>query len=165
MAGLHHSGLKHATADLFVGASMILTPENTGDIPLLERVTKWIKSIGFASVTVTSPEKHDEIIAFTSQLAHVVSNAYVKSPMAKVHRGFSAGSYRDLTRVARLNDQMWTELFLENRDNLSREIEHIMESLAAYKDALDAGDAQRLRALLKEGSDRKERIDKGDDND
>ncbi|MBQ7037543.1 MAG: prephenate dehydrogenase/arogenate dehydrogenase family protein [Clostridia bacterium] len=159
MAGLHHSGIKYANADLYVGASMILTPENTEDIALLEKVTGWIKSIGFASVTVTTPEKHDEIIAFTSQLAHVVSNAYVKSPRAKVHRGFSAGSYRDLTRVARLNETMWTELFLENRENLVAEIDHIVRSLKEYQAALEKGDAETLRALLKDGSDRKERID------
>ena len=159
MAGLHHSGIKHATADLYAGASMILTPENTEDIRLLEKVTSWIKSIGFGSVTVTTPDKHDEIIAFTSQLAHVVSNAYVKSPRAKVHRGFSAGSYRDLTRVARLNETMWTELFLENRENLVAEIDHIVQSLKEYQTALEQGDAEMLKALLKDGSERKERID------
>ncbi len=159
MAGLHHSGVKYATADLYAGASMILTPENTEDIVLLEKVTGWIKSIGFGSVTVTTPEQHDEIIAFTSQLAHVVSNAYVKSPRAKVHRGFSAGSYRDLTRVARLNETMWTELFLENRENLVAEIDHIVQSLKEYQAALEQGDAETLKALLKDGSDRKERID------
>ncbi|MBQ9963923.1 MAG: prephenate dehydrogenase/arogenate dehydrogenase family protein [Clostridia bacterium] len=162
MAGLHHSGLKYAKADLYVGASMILTPKNTDDIALLEKVTNWLRSIGFGSVTVTTPAQHDEIIAFTSQLAHVVSNAYVKSPRAKVHRGFSAGSYRDLTRVARLNEVMWTELFLENKDNLIQEIDHIIGSLQEYREALNDDDAVRLRALLKEGSDRKERIDSGD---
>lgn len=159
MAGLHHSGIKHANADLYAGASMILTPENTEDIALLEKVTGWIKSVGFASVTVTTPEQHDEIIAFTSQLAHVVSNAYVKSPRATIHRGFSAGSYRDLTRVARLNEAMWTELFLENRENLVAEIDHIVRSLKEYQAALEQGDAETLKALLKDGSDRKERID------
>ncbi len=159
MAGLHHSGIKYANAELYAGASMILTPENTEDIVLLEKVTGWIKSIGFASVTVTTPEKHDEIIAFTSQLAHVVSNAYVKSPRAAVHRGFSAGSYRDLTRVARLNESMWTELFLENRENLVAEIDHIVRSLKEYQTALEQGDAETLKTLLKDGSDRKERID------
>lgn len=159
MAGLHRSGLKYATADLYQGASMILTPENTDDIRLLERVTKWFKSVGFASVTVTTPSHHDEIIAFTSQLAHVVSNAYVKSPRAQIHRGFSAGSYQDLTRVARLNETMWTELFLENRDNLMVEIRHLIQSLEAYEAALSNNDAETLKALLREGRERKERID------
>ena len=161
MAGLHRSGLKYATPDLYEGASMILTPEDTQDIALLESVTALLRSIGFGSVTVTTPEQHDEIIAFTSQLAHVVSNAYVKSPRAQVHRGFSAGSYKDLTRVARLNDAMWAELFLENRDNLLTEINTLMASLADYREALENGDSDRLRTLLRDGSDRKERIDSG----
>ncbi len=161
MAGLHRSGLKYASPDLYEGASMILTPEDTRDIVLLEKVTALLKSIGFGSVTVTTPEQHDEIIAFTSQLAHVVSNAYVKSPRAQVHRGFSAGSYKDLTRVARLNETMWTELFLENRDNLLTEIDTLIASLTEYRDALEARDGETLRALLRDGSDRKERIDYG----
>lgn len=159
MAGLHYSGLKHAKADLYKGASMILTPSDTKDISLLERVTVLLKSAGFGSVTVTTPERHDQIIAFTSQLAHVVSNAYVKSPQAQIHRGFSAGSYKDLTRVARLNETMWAELFMENRDNLMFEIDTLIAALQAYKAALQAEDAEALRALLKDGSDRKERID------
>lgn len=163
MAGLHRSGLKYADADLYEGASMILTPKNTDDIGLLERVSAVLKSVGFGSVTVTTPEQHDKVIAFTSQLAHVVSNAYVKSPQAKVHRGFSAGSYRDLTRVARLNETMWTELFLENRDHLIDEIDTLIESLTAYREALDKDDAERLRVLLKDGSERKERIDHTDE--
>ena len=164
MAGLHRSGLKYATPDLYKGASMILTPEDTQDITLLEAVTALFRSLGFASITVTTPEKHDEIIAFTSQLAHVVSNAYVKSPRAQVHRGFSAGSYKDLTRVARLNEAMWAELFLENRDNLLAEIDTLIASLAAYRDAIEDGDGDTLRALLRDGSERKERIYYGDGN-
>ncbi len=161
MAGLHRSGLKYASADLYKGASMILTPEDTRDIVQLETVTALLKSMGFGSVTVTTPEQHDEIIAFTSQLAHVVSNAYVKSPRAQVHKGFSAGSYKDLTRVARLNETMWAELFLENRDNLLGEINTIISSLTEYRDALEHGDGDTLRELLRDGSERKERIDYG----
>lgn len=164
MAGLHRSGLKYASAELYEGASMILTPEDTRDIVLLEKVTALLKAMGFGSVTVTTPEQHDEIIAFTSQLAHVVSNAYVKSPRAQVHKGFSAGSYKDLTRVARLNETMWTELFLENRDNLLEEIDTLIASLMEYRDALENGDGETLRTLLRDGSDRKERIDYGNGN-
>ena len=160
MAGLHHSGYKYSNATLFNDASMILTPKDTDDINMLQDVTAFIKSIGFSSVTVTTPEKHDEIIAFTSQLAHVVSNAYVKSPQAKVHKGFSAGSYKDLTRVAKLNENMWAELFMLNKDNLINEIDHIVNSLVQYKEAMMNDDTELLRALLKNGSDRKKEIDK-----
>ncbi len=159
MAGLHRSGIKYATADLYQNASMILTPQDTKDIALLERATSLIKSMGFGSVAVTTPEQHDRIIAFTSQLAHVVSNAYVKSPTAAVHKGFSAGSYQDLTRVARLNEVMWTQLFLANRDNLKAEIDILIQSLQEYREALEQNDSKRLQALLKDGSERKERID------
>ncbi len=159
MAGLHRSGLKWAKETLFDGASMILTPHDTDDIELLSRVTATVKSAGFASVTVTTPDKHDKIIAFTSQLAHVVSNAYVKSPQAQIHRGFSAGSYKDLTRVAKLNEEMWAELFMENRDNLIFEIDTLINGLEQYKNALKSEDAQALKALLRDGSERKERID------
>ena len=159
MAGLHHSGYKFATPTLFDNASMILTPQNTDDIKMLENVTAFLKSLGFATVTVTTPSEHDKIIAFTSQLAHVVSNAYVKSPQAKVHKGFSAGSYKDLTRVARLNENMWSELFLLNKDNLLFEIACIINSLSEYKEALQNDDAETLKALLKDGSDRKKAID------
>ncbi|MBO5928680.1 MAG: prephenate dehydrogenase [Clostridia bacterium] len=159
MAGLHRSGIKYATEELYQNASMILTPPNTEDIGLLERVSAFIKSMGFGSVTVTTPAEHDRIIAFTSQLAHVVSNAYVKSPTAEVHRGFSAGSYQDLTRVARLNESMWSELFLANRDNLVYEIDTIMETLAEYRKAIAENNREELQALLRDGSQRKERID------
>lgn len=159
MAGLHHSGYKNSTGDLFIDASMILTPQSTDDISLLENVTLFIKSLGFSSVTVTTPDEHDTIIAFTSQLAHVVSNAYVKSPQAKVHKGFSAGSYKDMTRVARLNENMWTELFMENKEHLIFEIDHLIDSLNEYKVAMQNDDTDTLKALLKDGSDRKKSID------
>lgn len=159
MAGLHYSGFSHATADMFTGATMILTPPTTFDVDILGKVSAFFKSLKFSCVTITTPDEHDSIIAFTSQLAHVVSNAYVKSPRAKVHKGFSAGSYKDLTRVARLNENMWSELFMENKDNLLFEIDCIINSLTQYKDALQNDDAVTLKALLKDGSDRKKSID------
>ena len=159
MAGLHHSGYKYSNATLFNDASMILTPKDTDDINMLQDVTAFIKSIGFSSVTVTTPDKHDEIIAFTSQLAHVVSNAYVKSPTAEHHKGFSAGSYKDMTRVAWLNEHMWSELFLENKEPLLFEIDSIIGSLCEYRDAIQNNDAEKLTALLRDGRIAKEKID------
>ena len=130
---------------------MILVPPVDPDISLLDRIHKLLAKAGFTHVTITTAEKHDNMIAYTSQLAHVVSNAYVKSPNAQIHHGFSAGSYRDLTRVARLNENMWTELFLDNAEALTTEIDFIINSLQQYSDAIKAGDAERLRALLREG--------------
>ena len=151
MAGTQYNGFKYSREDMFQDASMILVPPIDPDISLLDRIHKLLAKAGFTHVTITTAEKHDNMIAYTSQLAHVVSNAYVKSPNARIHHGFSAGSYRDLTRVARLNENMWTELFLDNAEALTTEIDFIINSLQQYSDAIKAGDAERLRALLREG--------------
>ncbi len=151
MAGTQFWGFSHARATLFRGASMILASDGISDIQLLERLKNFFTSIGFERLTVTTPEEHDRIIAYTSQLAHVVSNAYVKSPSAQKQRGFSAGSYKDMTRVAKLNVPMWTELFLENADFLAEEIDTLIENLQAYAAAIKSNDAAALTALLEEG--------------
>ena len=159
MAGTHFSGFAHSRANMFQGAPMIIVPPENADQALLDRVRELLTPAGFGSMTVTTAEKHDEIIAFTSQLAHVVSNAYVKSPAAQLHKGFSAGSYMDLTRIARLSPQMWTELFLVNRDNLIREIDILIRHLTEYRDALSTGDQPALIRLLEDGKKRKEELD------
>lgn len=158
MAGTHFSGFKYSRASLFRGAPMVLVPPVFDDMQLLERVCALLAAPGFGKFSVTTAEKHDEMIAFTSQLAHVVSNAYVKSPTAGSHRGFSAGSYKDLTRVAWLNAPMWTELFLDNRENLISELDTLIASLGDYRAALAAGDREGLCALLEEGKKRKEEV-------
>lgn len=165
MAGTQFSGFGNSKNNLFTGAPMVIVPADPTDEALLTRVRELLSPVNFGSITVSSAEQHDRIIAFTSQLAHVVSNAYVKSPNAQVHKGFSAGSYKDLTRVAWLNEQMWTELFLENSDYLTAEIDGIIEALSAYRDAMAAGDAGRLRELLREGRLAKERVDRGTEED
>ncbi len=158
MAGTQFSGFKYSRASMFQNASMILVPDKNETIETLEKTKKLLQQAGFKSVTVSSAEEHDKIIAYTSQLAHVVSNAYVKSPNSRVHKGFSAGSYRDLTRVAKLNPDMWTELFMENGDNLCFEIDNIIAELQKYSDAIKTGDKIKLRSLLEEGSKIKESI-------
>lgn len=157
MAGTQFWGFSHARASLFKGASMILTTNGVSDIHVLETVKQFFLSVGFETLTFTTADAHDKIIAYTSQLAHIVSNAYVKSPTALQRKGFSAGSYRDMTRVAKLNVEMWTELFLENRDNLGKELGLLIENLQAYKDALDRNDEPALRQLLQDGKDTKRR--------
>ncbi len=136
MAGTQFSGFKHARASLYSGATMVVTPRKNEDLHILDRVKRVMLDCGFAKLNITTPETHDELIAFTSQLAHIVSNAYVKSPSALRHKNFSAGSYKDLTRVARLNETMWTDLFLDNRENLLGELDIIIENLTKYRDAL-----------------------------
>ncbi len=165
MAGTQFSGFENSKNSLFRGAPMVIVPADMNDEALLTRVRELLLPVGFGSITVSTPEMHDRIIAFTSQLAHVVSNAYVKSPNAQVHKGFSAGSYKDLTRVAWLNEQMWTELFMENSDYLTEEIDGIISALCAYRDAMAAGDAGKLKELLREGRLAKERVDRGTEED
>lgn len=155
MAGREQGGFTASTDSLYVGASMILTPDKRTDMQLLETLKAFFLDLGFANLTFSDPEEHDRIIAFTSQLAHIASSAYVKSPEAQRRRGFSAGSFKDMTRVARLDEEMWTELFLDDADYLTGELETLIHHLTEYADALKAKDADRLRALLKDGREKK----------
>ena len=159
MAGREFSGFRYAKDDLFDRASMILTPPRDAG----PEVRTWLKdfflTIGFRRVQFTTPREHDEMIAYTSQLAHVVSSAYVKCPLAQKHRGFSAGSFADMTRVAKLNEDMWTELFFDNRDALLPEINGLIDRLVAYRDALAAEDHQAMKQLLREGREIKEALE------
>ncbi len=162
MAGREVSGFDHASAELFRDASMILTPPRGAEIALLEKLKKFWCALGFAGVTVTTPENHDRVIAYTSQLAHVASSAYIKSPTALDHIGFSAGSYKDMTRVAKLDPAMWTELFMENRDALLTEVDGLIARLAEYRAALEAGDEAEMQRLLAAGRDTKLEADRKD---
>ncbi len=159
MAGTHNSGFKYSKAALFKGATMILVPPSYDDIMLYDRIEKALAPVGFGKLTITTAEKHDEMIAFTSQMAHIISNAFIKSPTSRGHKGYSAGSYKDLTRVARLNPDMWAELFLENRDMLIKELDFFIDSIVQYRDALMDNDRQMMRSLLDEGRAIKEELD------
>lgn len=155
MAGAVASGFRASREKMFKGASMILVPGECDELPVLDRLCSLLREIGFTRIVTSTPEEHDRMIAFTSQLPHVISNAYVKSPVAANHRGFSAGSFRDMARVAKLNVPMWTELFLENADFLAEELEILISNLTSYRDALANKDEQALSALLEEGASRK----------
>jgi len=159
MAGTQYSGIKYAKENLFRGAPMVIVPPIYDDIYFLEKIKNLLSPAMFGKITVTTAEEHDRMIAFTSQLAHVVSNAYVKSPTAQEHKGFSAGSYKDMTRVAWLNEYMWSELFLENKEPLLFEIDSIIASLSEYREAIANDDAETLTALLRDGRLAKERVD------
>lgn len=160
MAGMEHAGFDYSKKTLFTGAGMILVPPKGMDIALVDNVSKFFKSAGFAETPITDEVNHDRIIAFTSQLAHAVSSAYVESPTAPEHIGFSAGSYKDMTRVAKLNETMWTELFLENSEFLAEEIDCLIDNLKKFRDALKSNDEKSLFNLLKHGRERKLEIDK-----
>ena len=159
MAGTHNSGFKYARANLFHSAPMVLVPMDRDDITLLDRAKALLAPAGFGRFSITGAPEHDEMIAFTSQMAHVISNGYIKSPTAGAHKGFSAGSYKDMTRVAWLAPQMWAELFLENKDFLLKELDFFMASMQQYRDALETDDQQELVRLLDEGRKRKAEVD------
>ena len=159
MAGSHFSGFKYSRSNLFQGAPMVLVPPKFDDPQLLQRAKDALAPCNFGSFSVTTAKEHDIMIAFTSQMPHIVSNAYIKSPTASSHKGFSAGSYKDLTRVAWLNPQMWAELFLSNKANVLSELEFYINSLEQYRDALENNDETELIRLLEEGKLRKEEVD------
>ncbi len=159
MAGTQFSGFKYSRATLFQDAPMVLVPPRFDDIGLLSRVKEALAPCGFGSFSITSAEDHDATIAFTSQMPHIISNAYIKSPAAACHKGFSAGSYRDLTRVAWLNSAMWAELCLENRENILSELNLYIDHLKEYRQAIEDNDFQQLSQLLEDGKIRKEALD------
>jgi len=159
MAGTQYSGFGHARANLYHNAPMVIVPPDFDDVLLFDHVKQLLQPAGFARFSFTTAEAHDEMIAFTSQMAHVVSNAYIKSPTASQHKGFSAGSYKDMTRVAWLSPEMWAELFLENKDNLLHELDMFMTHLGEYRDAMARDDLPALTRLLDEGRRRKEEVD------
>ena len=151
MAGKERSGFVNSSDSLFEGSSMILTPDERTDMNMLEMLKDFFIDIGFSGLTFSSPSEHDKIIAYTSQLAHITSSAYVKSQTAQKRRGFSGGSFHDMTRVARLDEDMWTELFMDNADNLEYELETFISNLSKYLDAIKSGDSKALMELLREG--------------
>lgn len=160
MAGLQYSGYKYSKPSLFNGASFIIVPPVHDDITLLDRVKQALMPLGFKKYVVTNADFHDRMIAYTSQMCHVVSNAFIKSPSAKFHRGYSAGSFRDFTRVSRLNENMWTELFIENKSHLLQELDLLISSLAEYREAIAAEDSESLCRLLRDGRIAKEDAEK-----
>lgn len=156
MAGREFSGFDYSVDDLFENASFIITKTDKTDENSIDEIAALAGELGFGRVVVTTPEVHDSTIAYTSQLAHIVSSAYVKSPTLKNESGFSAGSFRDLTRVAYLNADMWTDIFMQNRQPLIYEIDTIIKNLTNYSQVLKNADRSGLHALLKEGSELKE---------
>ena len=159
MAGSHKSGFEYSRSNLFQGAPMVLVPPRYDDPALLQWVEECLEPCKFGSFSVTTAAEHDKMIAFTSQMPHIVSNAYIKSPTATQHKGFSAGSYKDLTRVAWLNPTMWAELFLSNKDNVLFELDAYIENLQKYRSAIEEGDERALIMLLDEGRRIKEEVD------
>ncbi len=156
MAGKEFGGYYNSTGDLFVKANFIIAPFDDSDQTDIDLLNGLAKEIGAGKIVITSPENHDKMIAYTSQLAHIVSSAYVKSPELGLECGFSGGSFQDMTRIATMNEKMWTDLFMQNRENLQYELDTLIENLKKYSAALKSGDADGMRALIAEGRELKE---------
>ena len=156
MAGREFSGFSASSKDLFIGASMVLTPNGALDKELLNNVSEFIMSLGFARIINTSPVFHDKMIAYTSQLPHAIASAYVKSPNCRYQLGFTGGSFEDMSRVARLNENMWTELFIENSGYLLAEIDTFIDNLKDIRTAIANENSDTLCSLLAQGRQIKE---------
>lgn len=151
MAGKEVAGFQNSTEELFCGASMILAPLPDTQQNDLDSLRSFFLKLGFGTVVISDKDEHDKIIAYTSQLAHITSSAYIKSPTSRSYMGFSAGSYKDMTRVARLDPKMWTELCMDNADNLEVELEELISNLTEYLGALKARDSEELHKLFEDG--------------
>ena len=150
MAGKEKNGYGVSEAELYKGASFIITPCGA-DEKYVNTLADLALSIGFGKIKITTPEEHDRMIAFTSQLPHVLACSYVLSPGCPNHNGFSAGSYRDVSRVANINSKLWSELFLENREPLITELDILIENITRIKDAIKDNDRETLADLLEQG--------------
>lgn len=155
MAGKEVGGYSNSTADLYIRANMVITPFSNSDKSKTEMLSELSENIGFRKIVVTTPQEHDKMIAYTSQLAHIVSSAYVKSPSLDNESGFSGGSFQDMTRIATMNENMWTSLFMQNRENLEKELTVLIENLEKYRKALSENDSETMKKLIKEGSELK----------
>ena len=156
MAGKEFGGYHNSSSDLFQKANFIITPFENSDESDTELLKNLAKEIGAGKIIVTSPENHDKMIAYTSQLAHVVSSAYVKSPELSLECGFSGGSFQDMTRIATMNERMWTDLFMQNREHLVYELDILIKNLNEYSEALRNSDSDKMLQLIAEGRQLKE---------
>ena len=164
MAGKEVAGYSNSCDDLFDGASMILCRDEYTDEEAMNAACDFFPRLGFAQVRITNAKEHDAVIAYTSQLAHVTSSAYIKSPTLNKRYGFSAGSFKDMTRVAKLNEEMWADLFLANDEALLYEIDALSKNLSEYRKALSERDRKRLVELLRDGRVRKEKDEHSEQN-
>lgn len=157
MAGKEKNGFDVSEAELYQNASFIITPCGA-EQQYVDTLADFARSIGFGTIKITTPEEHDRMIAFTSQLPHVLACAYVLSPCCPNHKGFSAGSYRDVSRVANINSNLWSELFLDNKEPLIKELDILIENITNIVDAIKANDKQTLTNLLEQGHKVKESL-------
>lgn len=151
MAGKETSGIASASSELFYMANLILTRAKETDESAVEELKEMAKAMRFGKIIECTAEEHDRKIALTSQLAHIVSNAYVKSPQVENYEGFTGGSFQDMTRIAGVDERIWTQLYMCNREYILEELDGLIESLNEYRKAIKNEDEEALSEALKEG--------------
>ena len=158
MAGKETSGIQSASSELFNGANLVITLNEQTNTEALQEIKTLANAMRFGRIVECSAEEHDRKIAFTSQLAHIVSNAYVKSPQVRNCKGFTGGSFQDMTRIAGVDERIWTELYMCNRAFVLEELEGLIDQLSVYRDALKEENAEKLSDALKDGRLIREKI-------
>lgn len=160
MAGKEVSGVTYANDQMFEQANFIITPTNVNTDAAISFLKEFAKELGFANISVLSPQKHDEMIGYVSQLTHVIAISLMNANDNPDLVHYTGDSFRDLTRIARINEHLWTELFFLNKDNLIREIDDFETALQALKQTLLHGDADTLKQMMITSTKRRSRFDK-----
>lgn len=160
MAGRERSGVEYSDPNVFKGANYIVTPTDKNTDKAIELCKRLGEILGFARISVLSPEEHDEMIAFLSQLTHCIAVALMTCNEAEGLEKYTGDSFRDLTRIAKINDAMWSELFLMNKDALIKEMDAFVGEVEKMKDMLVSGDRDGLRALMQRSTERRSLFDK-----
>lgn len=160
MAGKEKIGIKYADDSIFKDANFLITPLNRTPIDAIKKIEGIARDLSFKRVSVISPERHDQMIGFTSQLTHAIAVSLVNSDHDPETGHFIGDSYRDLTRIAMINDVLWSELFLENRDVLLSHIESFEHELDLLKDALQNKDKEQLKRIFKNSTETRKKMEK-----
>ena len=160
MAGRERSGVEYSDPAVFKGANYIVTPTERNTEGAIEVCKELGEILGFARISVLSPEKHDEMIAFLSQLTHCIAVALMTCNEAEGLEKYTGDSFRDLTRIAKINDAMWSELFLMNKDALLKEMDAFIGEFERMKEMLISGDREGLRAVMQRSTERRSLFDK-----
>lgn len=155
MAGREVGGYKSSTDTLFDNAPYIITPDRTNSPESIKLVRDMAKYIGCREVVTTTPDEHDSIIAYTSQLMHIVAVALCENPLLERSSSFAGGSLQDCTRIAVINEKMWSELFIENKEHLAYRITEFQECLETIKQATLNGDRDELEKIMKHATEQK----------
>ena len=151
MAGKETSGISSASPTMFQKANLIITLARQTNPNDVAEIKEYAMAMGFGKIVECTAKEHDAKIALTSQLAHLVSNAYVKSPQVQGCDGFTGGSFQDMTRIAGVDEKMWIQLYMYNQPFILEELNGLIANLSVYRDAIQGNDARKLEEELKKG--------------